>query len=770
MFSKIMLMGPIGDAINNFFYNIGYWFHSLLYGIFKAIAQVCNWIELIFKAFCGLVNVSGNAGDLTYDPASIVMTNSTVQTIFFSLFILGVVVLFITTFVANIKTEFNGFSDKESNSKKKILGYAGRAIVNMVTIPVCCILGVMMANVLLRALYSALNRGSNATIATQVFVAIAYDANRARNDEAFVEAYNLGYNNFGVLNDNNYPGYDYADMIDAAFLNDISFEKINGEYNVTHSNPTSNVTGSGNVYYPIDTWTHNAKGLRKQLNRTTNLSYEGNTLKSFSIYNSEFVALYYDFDKMGFLLGIIAIVLVTWNMCMMIMGLIKRIFDIGMYYLISPPIIALYPIDGGNGCKAWRGKFIGATVSAYGGVIAMNTFLILLPIVLQIDFVSVLNFPSFLAGVIGYFIKVLIIIAGTNFLKAASADIQLMLAGKDNGTGALNEGFNASHAVGGTLAKTAKLTGAAAGLGLAAAGTMGKIGLGVGAGLVNGLAGGVGGIAQGSGAGGKTSGFFSGFGSGFKQGAGRFINGQSMMNSADRLVGRTAGLFSQIKQAAGGKAPDSKKPRSKTMARDAVNFFRTGTTDKERQQAIMKMKNEANESRNMFGFTKDFEQNSAKIEELEAKKASGTLKPKQVEKIDKQLADLKKKQDAHWGSLTDEQKKFMTYNANGTVKFDSEGKYYDDEIQRIQAGKSYKKLTEDQKKAIEQLRAEKEQHKRNVDKMNNSVAQTGFFSLRSMDRATGSGRNTENIDPNSNLHQVEQDIHKRQVGLRMHGV
>ena len=680
------------------FSTISYLFANLFYSIFKAIAQICDWLEAVFKVFCGIYPPGGAEGGISYDPATIVLTNSTIQTIFKSMLILGVVVLLITTFVAVIKTEFNSFA--EGNSKTKVLGMTGRAVVNLLVIPVCCILGVMMANVLLRSIHSAINRGSNSTLATQVFVAVSYSANWARQDDDFVKAYNLGYNRLYTLTESNYPGFEYADMIDAAFLNNVSFTIPAGTNLVSTSKPSklkAILSDEVGVFAPIDNFYTNAKKIGKEITNSKNVS-------SFSIYNNKMVMAFYNIVDINKFVGIVAIILVGYNMLMMVLGLIKRLFDIGMYYLISPPIIALYPLDKGEGIKAWRLKFITATFSAYGGLVAIDMFLVLLPIILSIDFVSALGFSKFnpLYYLLTGFLKILIVVAGTNFLKSVSIDIMKMIAGKDAGGGALADGDGAMGKVKKTLGKTAKLVflavkmfGGIAGGALSAIASIGKVGA-------------------------KTA----------------------LKNFANKSV---KGVLDMAKGAVNAATGHKFKPGSKNPVTDAMNFFKTGTANKDRQQAIMSLQNRRKNAQEFLkdanAFDKDGKPTNAKgkkiqqdIEKLQKKKDSGKeLSKKETQK----LTELSKKKD--------ELQKLGESIKEGKDLHDS-GKKPESKEERDNLD-AYQKSIEAQ----------------NLIKRTNKMG--GFFSLRSMDRATGSGSNMENASSGSS-HATAQMVHKENADLK----
>jgi len=724
-------------SLGSIFNNIIYCFKIMVYGIYMLIAQVCDWIEILFKAFCGLINVSGDSNAINFDPATIILSNSTIRTIFTSMLILGGVVLFITTFIAVIKTEFVGFSEKGQNSKAQVFGYVGRALVNLVAVPVCVLLGVIMANVILRAFYNILNRGTNATLATQTFVCMSYDANRARNSAEFVEAYNKGYNTFGVLNETNFPGYEYADMIDAAFLNNLEFADIgSSSYQVSdNADKAASASNGVYIYYQEDTWTHNQKAYQKDVNRK-------NFTRSFTIYDLQTVVVFYDLREFNLLVGIVACILVAYNMFMMILGLIKRLFEIGLYYVICPPIIAMYPIDKGEGTKLWRTRMLSAILSAYGGVIAMNVFLMLLPIVLDIDFVSVLNFPTFIAGAIRYFIRVLIVITGVTFMKQASVEFQKMILGKEAGAGALGDGAGAMKGVMKTLGNVARIGAAAAGAGIhATLGTAKFVGQGL-----NALAGG-------------------------KEAKEAFKRGT--MNTLNKGMNNLTRLGGQIGAAITGKAYDPSK-HSKTQITDALNFFKTGTANKEAQNAILSMQNRIkNHDNNAEILGEDVARRNQRLQELNKKKDKGSLSTEEE-------AELKKLKIENFNAFRENNAKDASELSTGMVYDSKTGMvrgmdseeltdFYSKkgiDVSDITDG-SVGDLRDDdpRKKAYMNIRREKTYE---ADKAAmGGLGKTGlgrFIALRAANRATGDGQYAENAD--GKARQIAQYTHDLMIRHR----
>lgn len=70
--------------------------------------------------------------------------------------------------------------------------------------------------------------------------------------------------------------------------------------------------------------------------------------------------------------------------CML--GLVKRVFDIVMLFITLPLISATIPLDDGARFKSWRDTVVSKVVLAYGAVLSVNVFLLIMPIINGLQF------------------------------------------------------------------------------------------------------------------------------------------------------------------------------------------------------------------------------------------------------------------------------------------------------------------------------------------------------------------------------------------------
>ena len=92
----------------------------------------------------------------------------------------------------------------------------------------------------------------------------------------------------------------------------------------------------------------------------------------FSITNFGEASTFYSLGYYNYIIGYIASGMIVTMLINLIIGCIQRIFEISVLFVVSPAVISLMPLDGGDRYKAWRGEFIKRVFSAYGPILGMN--------------------------------------------------------------------------------------------------------------------------------------------------------------------------------------------------------------------------------------------------------------------------------------------------------------------------------------------------------------------------------------------------------------
>ena len=116
------------------------------------------------------------------------------------------------------------------------------------------------------------------------------------------------------------------------------------------------------------------------------------------------VQQYYNLRSLDFLIGIFGSIVIMVMFVMSAITFIQRIFDIVLLFIISPVSVSTIPIDDGNRFRIWRDMLISKVLSAYGIILSMNLFFIIIPQVSTITFFA----DSFKNGIV----KILFLIGG----------------------------------------------------------------------------------------------------------------------------------------------------------------------------------------------------------------------------------------------------------------------------------------------------------------------------------------------------------------------
>ncbi len=120
--------------------------------------------------------------------------------------------------------------------------------------------------------------------------------------------------------------------------------------------------------------------------------------------NMDVVSQYYKIRDLDFFVGLIGGLAILIMFVMSAISFIQRIFDIILLFLVSPISVSTIPTDDGVRFKQWKEMLIGKVLSAYGIILAMNLFFIIIPQVQQISFFN----DAFKDGIV----KILFIIGG----------------------------------------------------------------------------------------------------------------------------------------------------------------------------------------------------------------------------------------------------------------------------------------------------------------------------------------------------------------------
>ena len=108
--------------------------------------------------------------------------------------------------------------------------------------------------------------------------------------------------------------------------------------------------------------------------------------------------------NIDFLIGILGSIVIMVMFVMSAVTFIQRIFDIVLLFIISPVSVSTIPVDDGARFKIWRDMTISKVLGAYGIILSMNLFFIIIPQISSITFFD----NAFKNGIV----KILFLIGG----------------------------------------------------------------------------------------------------------------------------------------------------------------------------------------------------------------------------------------------------------------------------------------------------------------------------------------------------------------------
>ena len=112
-------------------------------------------------------------------------------------------------------------------------------------------------------------------------------------------------------------------------------------------------------------------------------------VSEFSYYNTDKVADFFKLSKFNFFLGLVGSISVLILLALTLLSFVERIISLIVLFVISPLPMSASPLDDGERFKMWREQTINKFITAYGGILALNIFSLMLPMIANINFFSV---------------------------------------------------------------------------------------------------------------------------------------------------------------------------------------------------------------------------------------------------------------------------------------------------------------------------------------------------------------------------------------------
>ena len=418
-------------------------FADLLYSIGLTLLSIVDFFQAFFNALCGMGtywdSTSGTAViQEKTDPILGLVTNKSILQVMLALGIVALILLIMTTIIAMIRTEYT--TEGAKNTKGNIIGSALKSLAMFFLVPAFCVFGIILANTLLQMVYIATTGGDNVTAGAMVWYASSYDANKVRSDEKFYNEH------WGTTNEKDQYSVDFnipgtgeehresvAAMIDRAFRDREPIVNSSFKGKWFESESVADIISGQSSY---------------------------NDGGCYSYRNTQLTKEFYNVRKMNFIVMYLGGGIAVYIMFIAAFGLIIRMYKCAILFIISAPIQALTPLDGGNAFKNWRKLMIGSVCAAFSVVVAFNLSFLLIPVMSNIN---IFNPKAFNAGYWNRLVNMIFVLTGLYSIKETSKWVANMLGIEDP----LAAGSEIASKVMGTVSKVATVAGTA-GLGIAA--------------------------------------------------------------------------------------------------------------------------------------------------------------------------------------------------------------------------------------------------------------------------------------------------------------
>lgn len=421
--------------------------------------QIVDIIQLLFQKLAGLdvyyVAENGTAtkesGDfLIYFLRKVLFEKGTLNTVFWSIVILGLFLLVFATIVAVIRTQYN--YDEKPVSPTKVVGQAIKSLLSFAIVPIVAFFGVYLGNIFLQAINSATTVQGD-TMKFDESAKIKLEPYTLSDGKKTYSGINLFGQNIGMRNDtfsgmvfraSSYRANRIRNNADFRALCDGSKETMAGSvysgvtfgmFEVTANDYETAAKRLDDAFvfnYRLDQFAYvNWKASTETaLTMSVGVLFNDFTVagyavpyKTFSRYNVAWVWFYYDLWQFDYVMAIISIVALAIIYLNITSAMMKRAIELTMLMVVSPAVVAVTPLDGGGMQKRWRENFIKKTLSAYGAVVGVNLLFIILPIIRNVNF---FNIP-----IVDTIVQLLFTIVGLTCIKDFMKMMSELVGGED---------------------------------------------------------------------------------------------------------------------------------------------------------------------------------------------------------------------------------------------------------------------------------------------------------------------------------------------------
>ena len=157
-------------------------------------------------------------------------------------------------------------------------------------------------------------------------------------------------------------------------------------YNATLGTEGATLGGSMFVVFADEAYTGSSSGKADVLQKFIT--------GEFSYYSTSKVSEYFELSDLNFFLGLAGSICVLVLLVLAMLTFIERLIHLVVLFIVAPLSMSTAVLDDGTRFKYWRDQTINKFLTAYGSIICLNIFVILINVVNKVEFFN----PEFWGG------------------------------------------------------------------------------------------------------------------------------------------------------------------------------------------------------------------------------------------------------------------------------------------------------------------------------------------------------------------------------------
>ena len=367
----------------------------------KAFAQLLFWLYEfmdavfeMFKVLCGIESVeyTENGETVSRSIIEIFLQSSAVTKAFLMLFLIAILVCAVSIIVSIVKNVIN-MKGGERKSHAKTVGQGFGSIIVTLVMAVIMVLGISGSNELLGKVYSATVDDDSMKFSSMLFnmsvsESYVYDYSKPIVEEvqATDDKGNLLWQTHTGGTTPNKDDLNVKKDLSGNPMPAMTLETHYGFLTVKDDYGNDKRDENGKIIYVMETgW--------KPGYSAASIDFSKHTVDQvFGVHKKNLIGVeeadqkyttspMVELDSFNIFTAYFVAILILVSLVFSMLGLVKRVFDLVTLFIMLPLISATIPLDDGARLKTWRETVISKVILAFGAVISVNVFMLIIPVI-----------------------------------------------------------------------------------------------------------------------------------------------------------------------------------------------------------------------------------------------------------------------------------------------------------------------------------------------------------------------------------------------------